>query len=98
MAMTEATVKVYIKTILRKIRVRNRTQAAIWAMSNDPLDLPREEGPLASDEPRAEPSADPNIAQVLSQGSRNGSPSLASIVVNEPNTMRGKLRLRRKRS
>jgi DNA-binding NarL/FixJ family response regulator len=33
----EATVKVYIKAILRKIRVQNRTQAAIWATKNDSL-------------------------------------------------------------
>jgi two-component system nitrate/nitrite response regulator NarL len=32
--IAEATVRVYIKTILRKIRVENRTQAALWAMSN----------------------------------------------------------------
>jgi two-component system nitrate/nitrite response regulator NarL len=32
--IAEATVKVHVKAILRKIRVRNRTQAAIWAMSN----------------------------------------------------------------
>jgi two-component system nitrate/nitrite response regulator NarL len=32
--ITEATVKVHLKTILRKIRVHNRTQAAIWAMNN----------------------------------------------------------------
>jgi len=31
--ITEATVKVHIKAILRKLRVSNRTQAAIWAMS-----------------------------------------------------------------
>ena len=31
--ITEATVKVHVKAILRKIRVRNRTQAAIWAMN-----------------------------------------------------------------
>jgi two-component system nitrate/nitrite response regulator NarL len=34
MSITEATVKVHVKSILRKIRVQNRTQAAIWAMSN----------------------------------------------------------------
>jgi two-component system nitrate/nitrite response regulator NarL len=33
LAITEATVKVHIKAILRKIRVKNRTQAAIWAMN-----------------------------------------------------------------
>jgi two-component system, NarL family, nitrate/nitrite response regulator NarL len=32
--ITEATVKVHIKAILRKIRVHNRTQAAIWAMNH----------------------------------------------------------------
>ena len=32
--ITEATVKVHMKSILRKIRVDNRTQAAIWAMAN----------------------------------------------------------------
>jgi two-component system nitrate/nitrite response regulator NarL len=30
--ITEATVKVHIKAILRKLRVANRTQAAIWAV------------------------------------------------------------------
>ena len=33
--IAEATVKVHVKAILRKIRVSNRTQAAIWAMNND---------------------------------------------------------------
>lgn len=32
--IADATVKVHIKTILRKIRAENRTQAAIWAMRN----------------------------------------------------------------
>jgi DNA-binding CsgD family transcriptional regulator len=33
--ITEATVKAHVKAILRKVQVQNRTQAAIWAMSND---------------------------------------------------------------
>jgi two-component system nitrate/nitrite response regulator NarL len=32
--IAEATVKVHVKAILRKIHVHNRTQAAIWAMNN----------------------------------------------------------------
>jgi len=32
--VTEATVKVHLKSILRKINVQNRTQAAIWALHN----------------------------------------------------------------
>ena len=35
--ITEATVKVHLKAILRKIMVRNRTQAAIWAMEHTQL-------------------------------------------------------------
>ena len=35
--ITEATVKVHVKAILRKIRVKNRTQAAIWAAKHLPF-------------------------------------------------------------
>jgi two-component system, NarL family, nitrate/nitrite response regulator NarL len=36
LGITEATVKVHLKSVQRKIRVQNRTQAAIWALSNPP--------------------------------------------------------------
>jgi len=46
--VTDATIKVHMKSILRKIRVANRTQAAIWALeqgygpdANRPLPSPR---------------------------------------------------------
>jgi DNA-binding NarL/FixJ family response regulator len=48
--IAETTVKVHVKAILRKIRVRNRTQAAIWAM-NKSLDIGSNNcvaGPVAS--------------------------------------------------
>lgn len=32
--IAEATVKVHVKAILRKVRVKNRTQAAMWAVNN----------------------------------------------------------------
>jgi two-component system nitrate/nitrite response regulator NarL len=35
--LAEATVKVHVKAILRKIRVNNRTQAAVWGMNHDAL-------------------------------------------------------------
>jgi two-component system nitrate/nitrite response regulator NarL len=38
--ITESTVKVHIKAILRKIRVQNRTQAAIWGINNRLLAQP----------------------------------------------------------
>jgi two-component system, NarL family, nitrate/nitrite response regulator NarL len=34
LGITEATVKVHLKTLLRKIDVNNRTQAAIWALNH----------------------------------------------------------------
>jgi two-component system nitrate/nitrite response regulator NarL len=37
LAISEATAKVHVKSVLRKIRVHNRTQAAIWATSAAPL-------------------------------------------------------------
>jgi len=48
LAISEATAKVHVKSILRKIRVHNRTQAAIWAISAAPLmsandDIPPEQ-------------------------------------------------------
>jgi two-component system, NarL family, nitrate/nitrite response regulator NarL len=36
-SITESTVKVHLKTLLRKIGARNRTQAAIWAVSREHL-------------------------------------------------------------
>jgi two-component system nitrate/nitrite response regulator NarL len=36
LGMAEATVKVHLKNVLRKIKVDNRTQAAIWALANMP--------------------------------------------------------------
>jgi two-component system nitrate/nitrite response regulator NarL len=32
--MAEATVKVHLKSVLRKINAGNRTQAAVWAMNH----------------------------------------------------------------
>jgi two-component system nitrate/nitrite response regulator NarL len=34
LGITESTVKVHLKSLLRKLRVGNRTQAAIWALNN----------------------------------------------------------------
>jgi two-component system nitrate/nitrite response regulator NarL len=42
--ITEATIKVHVKAILRKIGVANRTQAAMWASER----LPRQDGPSVS--------------------------------------------------
>jgi two-component system nitrate/nitrite response regulator NarL len=49
--IAEATVKVHVRTILRKIRVHNRTQAAVWALNNDQLTRSSEVG-VSMDEKR----------------------------------------------
>ena len=46
LGIAEATVKVHVKAILRKLRVQNRTQAAIWA-ANRGLSMPRSVPPPA---------------------------------------------------
>jgi len=46
--IAEATVKVHVKAILRKIGVQNRTQAAIWGMNNGSLTRPENGGSASS--------------------------------------------------
>lgn len=51
LGMTESTVKVHLKVLLRKLRIRNRTQAAVWALNHGFLqsdDPPIEEPELCS--------------------------------------------------
>jgi two-component system, NarL family, nitrate/nitrite response regulator NarL len=70
--ISEATVKVHVKAVLRRIRVSNRTQAAIWAMTNGPFTSRKEEKTHASGELPADFSA----------GHKNGAKSLATLQVN----------------
>ncbi|CAO3413361.1 LuxR C-terminal-related transcriptional regulator [Azospirillum endophyticum] len=46
--ITEATVKVHLKSLLRKINASNRTQAAIWALNNGIGDQAAESGVAAT--------------------------------------------------
>jgi two-component system, NarL family, nitrate/nitrite response regulator NarL len=57
-SITESTVKVHLKALLRKIGVRNRTQAAIWAVAREHLIQPHSAqraehppSPIATDAP-----------------------------------------------
>jgi two-component system, NarL family, nitrate/nitrite response regulator NarL len=40
LGIAEATVKVHVKSLLRKLRLLNRTQAAVWAVNNGFAGLP----------------------------------------------------------
>jgi two-component system, NarL family, nitrate/nitrite response regulator NarL len=73
MALAEATVKVHVKAILRKIRVRNRTQAAIWAMSNGWFVSAEDDASPHSGKLPAEPFPSVDVGQVVSAGHKNGS-------------------------
>jgi two-component system nitrate/nitrite response regulator NarL len=58
--IAEATVKVHVKAILRKIRVQNRTQAAIWGMNNASPASPPNSGALPSPLDNGPPFANSN--------------------------------------
>jgi two-component system nitrate/nitrite response regulator NarL len=73
MAITEATVKVHVKTILRKIRVHNRTQAAVWAMSTGPFIAAKDDAAEQVEKVPVEPFPHLNGAQFLSARNTNGS-------------------------
>ncbi len=55
--IAEATVKAHVKAILRKIRVQNRTQAAIWGMNNELLLQPANNNLLFSSDDAESSSA-----------------------------------------
>lgn len=79
MAIAEATVKVHVKAILRRIRVHNRTQAAIWAMSNGPFISGKNDPSPALEDLSIEQFSGLGVAQGLSEGHKNGSPSLPTL-------------------
>jgi two-component system nitrate/nitrite response regulator NarL len=69
--VAEATVKVHVKAILRKIRVHNRTQAAIWAMNNG-LSISGMDNDSAAAVTTL-PAPTQNVVQALPATRRNGS-------------------------
>jgi len=79
MAIAEATVKVHVKAILRRIRVRNRTQAAIWAMSNGPFISGKNDASPALEDLSIEQFSSLGVAQRLSEENKNGTASLSTL-------------------
>ncbi len=79
MAIAEATVKVHVKAILRKIGVHNRTQAAIWAMNTGPFISAKDDASPSLGELPVEPFPSLDVAQVLSAGRENGSTLLPTL-------------------
>jgi two-component system nitrate/nitrite response regulator NarL len=79
MGIAEATVKVHVKAILRRIRVHNRTQAAIWAMSNGPFISAKDDASPAVEKLSIEEFPSLDVAGGLSAGHKNGSASLSTL-------------------
>ena len=73
--IAEATVKVHVKAILRKIRVQNRTQAAIWGMKNGSVPrLANNSSPPSTFDVR---KPLPNLVEVTSEIKQIGTSALA---------------------
>jgi two-component system, NarL family, nitrate/nitrite response regulator NarL len=75
--MAEATVKVHVRTLLRKLKAKNRTQAAIWSLRSDAAGhgSARTDGPTRSD---ASPVLKPRLRHVR-ESIRERSPSAIPI-------------------
>lgn len=71
MSIAEATVKVHVKAILRRIHVHNRTQAAIWAMNSGLFIQAKDLTDPVTVRVPIQP-ANLDVAQVLSSGHLNG--------------------------
>jgi DNA-binding NarL/FixJ family response regulator len=76
--IAEATVKVHVKAILRKIGVQNRTQAAIWGMNNGSLTRPANDSSPSSISDASNQL--PKSVEIISQIGQMGAPvPLAAI-------------------
>jgi two-component system nitrate/nitrite response regulator NarL len=71
--IAEATVKVHVKAILRKVRVHNRTQAAIWAMSSGFSISAMDGGSPAPAKAAVHPPLTSDLVRALPAPRRNGS-------------------------
>ena len=69
-SIAEATVKVHVKAILRKIRVRNRTQAAVWAMNHGVLTPSPGNSPSGSEKTATQRSRHPQDLLEAQKGYR----------------------------
>jgi two-component system nitrate/nitrite response regulator NarL len=83
MDIAEATVKVHVKAILRKIGVQNRTQAAIWGMSNG--SLPKAANDSAPPSILDVSKRAPNSVELISEIDQIGASVRPAAIEHEPN-------------
>jgi two-component system, NarL family, nitrate/nitrite response regulator NarL len=89
--ITEATVKVHVKAILRKVRVSNRTQAAIWAMNNGSFISEMDSDSSASAKIAADPPLASRLVGALTETEVNGSELLPAVADSIDGASNGKL-------
>jgi two-component system nitrate/nitrite response regulator NarL len=77
LGMTESTVKVHLKGLLRKLRIQNRTQAAVWALNHGFL----QSDDLQVEEPDLGLGLDDEVHSVFREGGRTE--SLQGMTMNE---------------
>jgi two-component system nitrate/nitrite response regulator NarL len=81
--IAEATVKVHVKAILRKLRVQNRTQAAIWGMNNGSLTEPaNSNSPPSASDSNGRLS---NPVAMISKVEKIAAPVPLGVINHEPN-------------
>src|SRR5207244_2423302 len=78
-----ATVKVHVKAILRKIRVQNRTQAAIWGMNNGSVPRLANNNALPSTFNVRKPL--PNPVELISEIKQIGAPPPLAAIGHDAN-------------
>jgi two-component system nitrate/nitrite response regulator NarL len=89
--IAEATVKVHVKAILRKVRVSNRTQAAIWAMNNGSFISEMDSDSSASAKIAADPPLASRLVGALTETEVNGSELLPAVADSIDGASNGKL-------
>jgi two-component system nitrate/nitrite response regulator NarL len=81
--IAEATVKVHVKAILRKIGVQNRTQAAIWGMNNGSLTRPANDSSPSSISDASKQL--PKPVEIISKIGQMGAPVPLAAIEQDPN-------------
>jgi len=81
--IAEATVKVHVKAILRKIGVQNRTQAAIWGMNNGSLTRPANDSSPSSISDASQQL--PKSVEIISQIGQMGAPVPLAAIEQDAN-------------
>jgi two-component system nitrate/nitrite response regulator NarL len=89
--IAEATVKVHVKAILRKVRVSNRTQAAIWAMNNGSFISEMDSHSSTSAKMAADPPLSSSLVGALTETAVNGSELFPAVAESIDGASNGKL-------